>query len=244
MFLRGVTYVIPGVFADTVRPAVNEPLWSLPYELWLYAVLALMFFLGGRWISTGIVLGALLLGIAWSATPILGEFEIGHLESVELFRLGSFFLSGAVLAVFWPYIGRHALALGVIVLTGIFAIRNLVPINTVLQSRAVAAATIGFGSSTSMAWFAKGGGASYGMYVLAWPVQQFSMLLIEPFWLSMLAAFVMTTALGYGTWHGFVKRAMSYANRFAPTRRSGNPPRQLVRTLPADECAQTRVAEL
>jgi len=112
MFLRGVTYVIPGVFADTVRPAVNEPLWSLPYELWLYAVLALMFFLGGRWISTGIVLGALLLGIAWSATPILGEFEIGHLESLELFRLGSFFLSGAVLAVFWPYIGRHALAVG------------------------------------------------------------------------------------------------------------------------------------
>ena len=110
MFLRGVTYVIPGVFADTVRPAVNEPLWSLPYELWLYAVLALMFFLGGRWISTGIVLGALLLGIAWSATPILGEFEIGHLESLELFRLGSFFLSGAVLAVLWPYIGRHALA--------------------------------------------------------------------------------------------------------------------------------------
>jgi len=101
MFLRGVTYVIPGVFADTVRPAVNEPLWSLPYELWLYAVLALMFFLGGRWRSTGIVLGALLLGIAWSATPILGEFEIGHLESLELFRLGSFFLSGAVLAVFW-----------------------------------------------------------------------------------------------------------------------------------------------
>jgi peptidoglycan/LPS O-acetylase OafA/YrhL len=79
------------------------------------------------------------------------------------------------------------------------------------------------------------------MYVLAWPVQQFSMLLIEPFWLSMLAAFLMTTALGYGTWHGFEKRAMSYANRFAPTCR--NPPDQ-VRTLPADERDQTRVAEL
>jgi peptidoglycan/LPS O-acetylase OafA/YrhL len=82
------------------------------------------------------------------------------------------------------------------------------------------------------------------MYVLAWPVQQFSMLLIEPFWLSMLAAFLMTTALGYGTWHGFEKRAMSYANRFAPTRRSANPPDQLARTLPADERDQTRVAEL
>jgi peptidoglycan/LPS O-acetylase OafA/YrhL len=70
------------------------------------------------------------------------------------------------------------------------------------------------------------------------------MLLIEPFWLSMLAAFLITTALGYGTWHGFEKRAMSYSNRFAPNLRSANPPGQLARTLPADERDQTRVAEL
>jgi peptidoglycan/LPS O-acetylase OafA/YrhL len=82
-----VTYVIPGVFADTVRPAVNEPLWSLPYELWLYAVLALIFFAGRRWSGTGIVLGALLLGIAWTATPFLGESEIEHLNSLDFFRL-------------------------------------------------------------------------------------------------------------------------------------------------------------
>ena len=244
MFLRGVTYVIPGVFADTVRPAVNEPLWSLPYELWLYAVLALIFFAGRRWSGTGIVLGALLLGIAWSATPFLGEFEIEHLNSLDFFRLGSFFLSGAVLAVVWPYLGKHALAVGAAGLIGIFVIRNLVPIDTMFQSLAVAAATIGFGSSKAMAWFSKGGDASYGMYVLAWPVQQFSMLLIEPFWLSMLAAFLVTTALGYGTWHGFEKRAMSYSNRFAPTLRRANPPDQLARTLPADERDQARVAEL
>ena len=244
MFLRGVTYVIPGVFADTVRPAVNEPLWSLPYELWLYAVLALIFFVGRRWSGTGIVLGALLLGIAWSATPFLGEFEIEHLNSLDFFRLGSFFLSGAVLAIFWPYIGRHALAVGATGLIAIFVIRNLVPIDTMFQSLAVAAATIGFGSSRAMAWFSKGGDASYGMYVLAWPVQQFSMLLIEPFWLSMLAAFLVTTALGYGTWHGFEKRAMSYSNRFAPALRRANPADQLARTLPADERDQARVAEL
>jgi peptidoglycan/LPS O-acetylase OafA/YrhL len=80
------------------------------------------------------------------------------------------------------------------------------------------------------------------MYVLAWPVQQFSMLLIAPFWLSMLAAFLVTTALGYGTWHGFEKRAMAYANRFAPNFRNANRPDQAARTLPADERDQTRAA--
>ena len=47
MFVRGVTQLIPGAFTDTVRPTFNEPLWSLPYELWLYAVLALMVAIGG-----------------------------------------------------------------------------------------------------------------------------------------------------------------------------------------------------
>ena len=229
LFLRGVTQVIPGAFADTVRPSLNEPLWSLPYELWLYAALALMFVLCGRRSGTGIVAAALLLGIAWSATPIIGELEIGPLNSYDLLRLGSFFLSGAALAVVWPYIGRHALAIGVAGLIGIVLARNLVSIDTIFHPLAVAAATIGLGSSRAMAWFAKGGDASYGMYVFAWPVQQFSLLLIEPFWLSMLAAFAATTALGYGTWHTFEKRAMSYSDRFARTLQGANRPDRLAR---------------
>src|SRR5262245_35464327 len=215
LMMRDLIQVIPGVFADAVRPAVNEPLWSLPYELWLYAVLSLIFVLSARRSSTGIVLSALLLGLAWSAAPILGEFRIGPLSNVDFFKLGSFFLSGAVLAVFWPYIARYALAVGTTGLVGIFLVRNLMPIDTILHPLALAAATIGLGSSKALAWFSKGGDASYGMYVFAWPVQQFSLLLIEPFWPSMLAAFLATTALGYGTWHTFEKRAMSYPARLA-----------------------------
>jgi peptidoglycan/LPS O-acetylase OafA/YrhL len=229
MFLRGVTQVIPGTFADAVRPAINDPLWSLPYELWLYVVLSLMFVLSGRRSGTGIVLGTLFVGIVWSATPILGQFKIGPLESFEFFRLGSFFLSGAALAVIWPYIGRHALTIGAAGLIGIFLVRNLVPIDTIFHPLTVAAATIGLGSSRAMAWFSKGGDASYGMYVFAWPVQQFSLLLIEPFWLSMLAAFAATSMLGYATWHTFEKRALSYSDRFARIFQSGNRPGQLAK---------------
>jgi peptidoglycan/LPS O-acetylase OafA/YrhL len=235
MFVRGVTQLIPGAFTDTVRPTANEPLWSLPYELWLYAVLALIVMLGGRRNGIVIVLGTLLLGVAWTATPIIGEFDIGPLESSDFFKLGSFFLSGSALAVFWPYIGRHALAIGVVGLIGVALVRNLLPIDTLLQSLAVAAATIGLGSSRAMAWFSKGGDASYGMYVFAWPVQQFSLLLIEPFWLSMLAAFLATTALGYGTWHAFEKRALSYRDRFAQVFRKADRPIGWPKTLPAEE---------
>jgi len=114
-------------------------------------------------------------------------------------------------------------------LIGIAVVRQLLPIDTILQSLAVAAATIGLGSSRVMAWFSKGGDASYGMYVFAWPVQQFSLLLIEPFWLSMLAAFLTTTALGYATWHTFEKQALAYPNHFARMFRKADRPDRLAR---------------
>ncbi len=84
-----------------------------------------------------------------------------------------------------------------------------------LKSLAVAAATVGLGSSRLMTWFSRGGDASYGMYVFAWPVQQFSLLLIGSFWPSMIVAFLVTVALGYTTWHAFEKRATTYPDRIA-----------------------------
>ena len=163
----------------------------------------------------GVILAALLFGAAWSLTFRAGEFKIGPADGFDIFRLGSYFLSGSVLAVLWPHWRNHAVVIGAAGLAGIFITRNLLPVDTLLHSLALAAATIGLGSSRAMAWFSKGGDASYGMYVFAWPVQQFSQLLIGSFWLSMLAAFLVTAAIGYTTWHTFEQRAMAYPKRLA-----------------------------
>jgi peptidoglycan/LPS O-acetylase OafA/YrhL len=215
MFVKGVTLVIPGVFTDAVNQDVNNPLWTLPYELWCYVALALMFVFGVRRSAVFIVVVALLLSTAWSASSLIGEVNLGPLEAFEIFRLGSYFMSGAVLAVVWPWIGRHAIAIGAIGLIACLAVRNLLAIDTVLNSLPLAACVVGLGSSRLMAWFSKGGDASYGMYVFAWPVQQFVLLLVVPFWLSMLVAFLVTAALGYATWHAFEKRLMSLPRRLA-----------------------------
>ena len=185
MFVNGVTLTIPGIFTDAVRAAVNEPLWTLPYELWCYALLFLMFAVSGRRSGLCVILGALLIGIAWTATSTAGEPNVDSLNGPDFFRLGAYFLSGSMLALFWPRIEKHALAIGLAGLAGIFAVRNLAPVDTILVSLALAGAVIGLGSSKAMAWFSKGGDASYGMYVFAWPVQQFAHLLIGSFWLSL-----------------------------------------------------------
>jgi peptidoglycan/LPS O-acetylase OafA/YrhL len=56
--------------------------------------------------------------------------------------------------------------------------------------------------------FGKWGDPSYGMYIMAWPVQQFTTTIVHDFWFGMLVSFVLTTALGYATWHGFEKGAL------------------------------------
>ena len=214
MFVKGVTLAIPGIFNDTVRTAVNEPLWTLPYELWCYALLFLLF-VAGRGRSLIVIGGAIAVSIAWTATSTGNEPEVGRFNAFDFFRLASYFFSGAALAVFWPALKKHAAAIGAAGLIGVVLVRSLAPVDTILVSLALAAAVIGLGHAKAMAWFSKGGDASYGMYVFAWPVQQFCQLLIGSLWLSLLAAFVITVAIGYGTWHGFEKRAMSYRGRLA-----------------------------
>ncbi|HKS64510.1 MAG TPA: acyltransferase [Xanthobacteraceae bacterium] len=215
LFANGVTQTIPGVFTDATRQDINDPLWTLPYELWCYAALALLFVFGVRRSAAGIVTVTLLVTTAWAAEPWLDDFDLGPLESFEVFRLGSYFMSGAMLAVLWRWIGGHAVALGATGLITALALRNLLPIDTVFHSLALAATVVGLGSSGLMAWFSRGGDASYGMYVFAWPVQQFVLLLIAPFWLSLTVAFLATAALGYATWHAYERRLMAYPKRLA-----------------------------
>ncbi|MBV9260570.1 MAG: acyltransferase, partial [Pseudolabrys sp.] len=213
MFFDGVTFEIPGIFTDAVRQSVNDPLWTLPYELWLYVLLALLFLAGAR-APILTLIAAAVIGFAYARADI-DDFDIGRFESYEFLRLGSYFLAGAVIAVVWPRIKSHAIAFGAAGLVALFILGQLLPQDTILDALALALAVIGLGSSRAMAWFAKGGDASYGMYIFAWPVQQFALLLIAPFWLSLAAAFAVTAAIGYATWHTFENRLMAYPDRVA-----------------------------
>lgn len=223
MFVRGVSMVIPGVFIDALRTTVNEPLWTLPYELWMYVALFALFLAGARRSGAAVIAATAGFALFWSLSPWFGEVDIGPLESRDLLRLGTCFLAGASLAVLWPALGRRPLALGGGGLAALVLL-NLVPADMVARplivACALAACVIGLGQARTMRWFSRGGDASYGIYVFAWPVQQFSLLLIGSFWLSLATAFAVTVAIGYATWHGFERRAMAHRGAFAEWIRS------------------------
>ncbi len=216
MFIGGTVFVIPGVLADATRQSMNDPLWTLPYELWSYLILFAVCFPGPRWSRYGILI--LGLGLALLRMTDLDDLVIGPLEAGDFINLASYFFAGAVLSHGWRFCGRHSLAVGVAgLLALIVAVRYEL---TVLQPIALAACVLGFGSLRTMGWFARGGDASYGMYVFGWPVQQLSLHLIGSFWWSFAVAFAVTVAIGYATWHGFERRALSCRDRLATAIRS------------------------
>ena len=216
MFVGGTVFVIPGILGDATRQSMNDPLWTLPYELWSYLILFAVCFPGPRWSRYGIlVLG---IGLAILRTVDTDGVVIGPLEAGDFINLASYFFAGAVLALGWRFCARRALAVGLAgLLALIVAVWNEF---TVLQPIALAACVLGLGSLGTMGWFARGGDASYGMYVFGWPVQQLSLHMIGSFWWSLAIAFGVTVAIGYATWHGFERRALSYRDRLADVIRS------------------------
>lgn len=216
MFINGTVFVIPGVLTDSVRQSMNDPLWTLPYELWLYVALFAVCWPGPRWRRLGILF--LGVGLALLRLTDADKVFIGPLEVDDLINLGSYFFAGAMLSLVWRSFERHSVIIGV---TGLIALVIVVQSDlTTLRPIALAACVVGFGSSRAMGWFARGGDASYGMYVFGWPVQQLSWHLFGSFWWSFALAVCITVAIGYATWHGFERRALTQRDRMAGAIRS------------------------
>jgi peptidoglycan/LPS O-acetylase OafA/YrhL len=216
--LFGAGYDIPGIFESLKYHALNGPLWSLRYELHLYLFLFLIVTVGGRF--RGWILAILLPLLIYNWMADKHQYILG-VDIFEYSRLGQIFFSGALLGYLWKYWKQHAIAVGLAGLVLCFVLEALIPFNSFLNALALAAAVIGLGSSSALAWFSKGGDSSYGMYIYAWPVQQFCILFIGSFWPSMLAAFVVTVLIGYTTWHLFEKRCMQQVGRFSGFLREG-----------------------
>jgi peptidoglycan/LPS O-acetylase OafA/YrhL len=160
---------LPGVFEDNLYAgAVNGPLWSLPVEVFAYAVLAVLGMAGllrRRWLA--LTLAG--LGLAWAAVwvPLTPE-SIGVMYVLAAFALGSAaysFRERIVLA--WP------VALGLLPLC---FLAGLGPTSLRVLVWTVAAVYLSY-------WFAyalppvgrfvtRFGDASYGVYIWAFPVQQ------------------------------------------------------------------------
>ena len=198
---------------------MNGSLWTLPFEVDLYGVLALLGLFGSRLFFA---VAPLLWIAAFIATPITGApSQLGQAWSLYF---AGFFFAGACLAR-WPALLRPRIALiAAAVGIGLLAFGQVDAGRLVLIP--VATVSIGSRSWTGLRSLSKFGDLSYGSYIWAWPIQQVTHLWLPastPVWLQMMVVVPQVLIAASISWHVVEKRALRWKPRAAPTTPGARP---------------------
>jgi peptidoglycan/LPS O-acetylase OafA/YrhL len=211
-----IFYPLPGVFAGNPYPsAVNGSLWSLPYEIKCYLVLAFLSLMPGTLrYKVAYLAAALALILAGATATSDASFALPLEIDFQLGKLGLLFALGAVFAcwrahirpLLWP-----ALLLSVAAL--------FLPKASAWQLLAylVGAGTLTLWLALYARWLprvpARVGDWSYGAYLYGFPVQQVLAhykLHEASFAAYVLATTVITFALAGLSWHLVEKQALRW----------------------------------
>ena len=206
-FGSDLAWHLPGVFETHRNTGVNGSIWTLPAEMRMYLLVAIVGAVGilrHRAAVTGTVVVLL----------VIGTFAVGYLPlHQDWVRLSGYFCLG-ILAQLWKdrisvsHAGMLAMAFAA------FAFSRTPAFPYVF---ALMLAYFCF-------WFAyrlptlgapeRFGDPSYGIYLWGWPIQQ---CLVEVFptmrpWLNFVLAVPIAIVAGYASWHLLEKRAMRLKN--------------------------------
>lgn len=202
-------FELPGVFTTNPYPnAVNASLWTLPWEIWMYLVLAGLFvlrLLRGAWLMV-----FWLLVMACHAAAMFDIIELGVHGEIAL-RFLAYFFSGAL---FYKYQKLLPLTLSrQIAMTAIFTVFTFGVQNATLLPLFVAHTTLflAFYRPIVVRRLSKGADISYGIYLYAYPVQQALVMFLGPHdpYLNTLLSFIITAPLAALSWYYVEKPALA-----------------------------------
>ena len=173
-----VRFALPGVLATNPVPNVmNGSLWTLPYEVRCYLLVALLALAARRFGTARTLLVAVavafVVALRYERAPELTSFVLGSVADAKLVMLALVFVVGAVVGLLadrlkllgpWPLV-----ALAVALLAGhrsLFLAEHVAgpALAFVLPSLALVLEPVGR--------LLRGADLSYGAYLYAWPVQQ------------------------------------------------------------------------
>jgi peptidoglycan/LPS O-acetylase OafA/YrhL len=226
--VRSVSLHLPGVFASNPDTSVDKSLWTLPIEVRAYIALAIV---GAIGLLTG---GLPLLAIGFFALSVAPDSII----TTPVIGSGLNFLRGSggeaahLLAIFFfaGLLYRHRARISLRTDLAVVALAALVAsIGTPLERPVLVVAIpylslfLAYRSWGGFRTVARYGDVSYGLYLLAFPVQQ---LIVREWGGSSLPApmvvaaiaFPVTYALAFASWHGVEKRALRLKGALAGPR--------------------------
>lgn len=206
----GVVYTLPGVFQHVpLAGPVNGSLWSLPWELTMYAMLTA---LGAaayafRWLNerrlrqilVGIGGGALLAFTIYDGFRFPYQFHVA-----QGLRLTSLFFGGAILWVKRervPYSAPLALLAALLLVGNLMLPRPLMALY--VAPLAYLVIVLAYAPAGPLAFYRRAGDYSYGTYVYAFPVGQCVAATLPDAGTAVVFALTvpLTLALAIPSWH-------------------------------------------
>jgi peptidoglycan/LPS O-acetylase OafA/YrhL len=202
LLFPGAPGTIEGVFDANPSNGINGSLWTLPYEVRMYAALAIIGIVFKRDDSWLIVVTIALCSFAWWVT----------LDTV-LARLAWMFFAGSACQLLAVKLSLRTAAVIVLPLTTVFAMTG----STAAYALAlpIAVLTVAHIKGPLLA-YNRYGDLSYGVYIYAFPVQQSLIAagLTHPI-AVLAAATVIVLPLACGSWHLIEKRALKLKDHVA-----------------------------
>jgi peptidoglycan/LPS O-acetylase OafA/YrhL len=215
----GVTYVLPGVFEQNpYTVTVNGSLWTMPFEISMYAILAAM------WLFVSLLpqfRSRAFKFVIVSSAAVSGVWHIaGHLffsRESEFTMLFFMFFTGAAFYLLKEHVTLSrplfwfsviALSLSAFERHAFFVVYNL--------TVAYILFFIAFVPSGPVRAFNRAGDYSYGIYLYAFPVQQSTAALVPGIsvWSMMAVSSLVTLLLASLSWHMLEQHALKFKGLF------------------------------
>lgn len=210
---------LPSVFLESkYRPTVNAPLWSLPYEIWCYLILAFLAIVTSArqnvTLFSIVVVSILIICYGVFATNyVLGTSQYAILLDKEAYRLAAMFLLGVAAYLFKDYIKLSHWIVAIILIVIILS-SSYRPIFVTFTYVALAYLTFYFAyvPSGHIRQYNKLGDYSYGVYIFGYPTQQALGQVLPNLSLVLffLISFLITLMLAVTSWHCIEKKVLSY----------------------------------
>ncbi len=217
IFLR-VRYHLPGVFEENHLPAVNGSLWTLPVEVIMYCLVAMVCIIGSKmakndwliWITIGLFLT--LVKVEARSENFLDTVVFYGIGIKHAINVSVYFVFGSVL-----FILRKFLPLNPVVgFVCILILMNSPPglfyyIEGFIFSYFVL--SIGLLSTPVLKNASQFGDFSYGIYLYAFPVQQYfiyTKFFSDKFYVELFFSAVVTFVFAYFSWHNLEKKALAF----------------------------------
>lgn len=212
--LYGFQGTVSGVFENLSYHAINGSLWTIRYEFSLYILLIGLFFIKSKkslkLIATASILLLMLICYKFNVLQIYDR-TLFNLQGINLLNLGTFFVTGALLAQLNFGNWKHSVIIPVVFLLILLTLYLGMYSDVKHILFPVLVMSVGYLPIQILQRFSAYGDASYGIYIYSFPIQQLLVYYFSPsLWMLLLTSTVSSILMGYVSWHIIEKRALQF----------------------------------